>query len=149
MQALAFPSIKHHSTEQKSHLPQTTGTSSRLSEVILAGNSTQANLTLAMLAHLSHQHKAVAQANRWLTWICPMQVGKEALETFDFDVLGMRILHPKSESQIPTLMQAALNAGTSHTVAVQCTGFSSKLYPWLEQAATSGECDGLIIRPQY
>ena len=147
MSALAFSTARQESIKQQRSNGASRSTGSRISEVIIASNATQANLTLAMLAHLSHQYKTPQQANRWLTWICPIQMGKSALANFDFDVLGMRILHPKEESQIPKLMQAALNAGTSHTVAVQCTGFSHKLYPWLEQAADNGMSDGLIIRP--
>lgn len=121
---------------------------SRISEIILAGNNPQGDLTFAMLAHLSHQYKQAAEQGRWLTWICPMNIGKAALAEFNFDVLGLRILHPKSESQIPELMRHALNTGTSHTVVVHCQRFSSKLLPWLENAATKGHCQGLIIRPQ-
>ncbi len=147
MSALAFSTARPEHVKQQRNHSTSRSANCRISEVILAGNAAQANLTLAMLAHLSHQYKTSQQADRWLTWICPIQVGKEALANFDFDVLGMRILHPKHEGQIPELMQAALNAGTSHTVAVQCTGFSHKLYPWLEQAADHGMCDGIIIRP--
>ena len=121
---------------------------SRISEVILAGSNPQGDLTFAMIAHLSHQYKQAVEQGRWLTWICPMNIGKAALAAFNFDVLGLRILHPKSESQIPELMRHALNTGTSHTVVVHCQGFSSKLLPWLENAAAKGPCHGLIIRPQ-
>lgn len=127
---------------------QSTARPSKISEVILAGNNPQADLTFAMLAHLSHQHKSAEHQGRWLTWICPMLVSREALAQFNFDVMGLRILHPKTEAQIPQLMQDALNAGTSHTVVAHCQGISSKLFPWLENAAYAGDSAGLIIRPQ-
>ncbi len=126
----------------------TNHSNSRLSEIIVAGKNPQGDLTFAMLAHLSHKYKSQQEQGRWLTWICPMNIGKAALEEFNFDVLGLRILHPKSEEQIPTLLQDALAAGTSHTVVAHCQGFSYKLYPWLENAANQGRCNGLIIRPQ-
>ena len=77
-----------------------------------------------------------------------MLISREALAQFNFDVMGLRILHPKREADIPQLMQDALNAVTSHTVVAHCQGFSSKLFPWLENAAYAGDCSALIIRPQ-
>jgi cell division inhibitor SulA len=121
----------------------------KISEIILAGKNPHADLTLAMLAHLSHAYKFGAEKNRWLTWICPMHISKQALTHFNFDLLGLRILHPKTEAQIPQLMHHALNAGTSHTVVAHCQKISSKLFPWLEIAACKGDSTGLFIRPQH
>lgn len=123
-----------------------------VSEIIVATNalsSTQVDITFAMLAHLSHQHKCPESAGQWLTWICPVAIGKEALLKFNFDVLGLRILQPKHASEIPELMRRALLAGNSHTVVAHCQGISNKLLPDLENAAHQGRCNGLIIRPQH
>lgn len=149
MQALSLKQTNESPLNGRSS-PQdrTAGRISKVSEIILAGNNPQGDLTYAMLAHLSHQHKADDHEGRWLTWICPMLVSREALAQFNFDVMGLRILHPKREADIPQLMQDALNAGTSHTVVAHCQGISSKLFPWLENAAHSGDSSALIIRPQ-
>lgn len=125
--------------------PQSDPTPSGISEIILS-SGTHAKLTFAMLAHLSHAHKTVEHQNRWLTWVCPLHIGKEALAQFNFDVLGMRILHPKSPEDALKLFRDALAAGTSHTVVVHGQGFSSKYLPWLNNAATIGHCAGLVIR---
>ena len=122
-----------------------------ISEIIVVSgdnNNTQASLTFAMLAHLSHQHKSQAHLGQWLTWICPVAIGKDALQQFNFDLRGLRILQPKSESEIPHLMQKALAAGNSHTVVAHCNGINHKLMPWLEKTAHQHHCNGLIIRPQ-
>lgn len=116
-----------------------------ISEIIVS-SGTHAGLTFAMLAHLSHAYKTDEHRNRWLTWVCPMHIGKEALAQFNFDVLGMRILHPKSAEDALKLFRDALAAGTSHTVVAHGQGFSSKYMPWLSNAAAAGECSGLIIR---
>ncbi len=122
-----------------------------VSEIIVASSTlshTQADITFAMLAHLSHQYKKPESAGQWLTWICPITIGKEALQRFDFDVLGLRILQPKRASEIPHLMKRALATGNSHTVVVHCLGIHHKRLAELEEAARQGQCNGLIIRPQ-
>lgn len=116
-----------------------------VSEIIVSSGGHE-GLTLAMLAHLSHAYKTPAHHNRWLTWVCPMQLSKEALAQFNFDVLGMRILHPKSQEDALKLFRSALAAGTSHTVVIHGQGFSAKYIPWLNNAAAVGSCSGLIIR---
>lgn len=133
----------------KAHLkPKTSGSISEIIVVPRGINSTQTDLTFAMLAHLSHQHKSQENAGQWLTWICPVAIGKEALQKFNFDLTGLRILQPKTEGEIPILMQKALAAGNSHTVVAHCNGINAKLLPWLEETAYKSHCNGLIIRPQ-
>ncbi|WP_053981846.1 hypothetical protein [Marinagarivorans algicola] len=131
--------------------PSTQNRQGYISEIIVAGNAlnhTQTDITFAMLAHLSHQYKKPESAGQWLTWICPTGLGKEALQRFDFDVLGLRILQPKQAPEIPRLMERALAAGNSHTVVVHCQAISHKRLARLERAASQGRCNGLIIRPQ-
>lgn len=121
-----------------------------VSEIILA-NGASASLTFAMLAHLSHQYKSdlsQPESGRWLTWLCPQNIGKSALQQFHFDALGVRVLHPKNYDDIPSLMYKALAAGNSHTVVAHCEGIESDMAPWLEAAALEGNSKGLIIRPQ-
>ena len=119
-------------------------TNSRISEIILAG--ADSGMTLAMIAHLSHQYK---HDGRWLTWICSTQVGRSALAQYNFDLNGLRILIPTANYGVSDLMHKALRAGTSHTVVAYSTDTTLDMNSTsLTTSAHQGDCSGLIIHPQ-
>jgi cell division inhibitor SulA len=129
--------------------PNTHSASPRIGEILLSdslgASHPQNYMTLAMLAHLSHEHKKPSQHSRWLTWICCQSVSKTALMQFDFDLEGLRILHPKNTDSFFNLFQLALKAGTSHTVVLHSHRFTASQMFCLEQAAIVGQSRGLVI----
>lgn len=96
---------------------------------------------LPMIAHLSH-----LEADRWLTWINPNSIDKQALISYGADLGRIRLVHLNPHQTELWAVWEAMSAGNSHTVVASPGLTSAKQLAQLEQAADKGSCQGLMLR---
>jgi len=113
-----------------------------ITELIIAnGSPEQAALLMPMIAFLSRSCK-----DRWVTWIAPLHVSRDFLESFGVDARYIRLVHCHNEASRLWITWEALSAGNSHTVISSPGKLSEKELKLLEQAAAAGQCQGLLLR---
>lgn len=113
-----------------------------ITELIIANASPEhAALLMPMIAYISQSCK-----NRWVTWIAPLHVTRDFLESYGVDTRFLRLIHCADESRRLWITWEALAAGNSHTVISSPGKLTAKELKQLEQAATTGECQGLLLR---
>jgi len=123
--------------------PSQTGTARcGITELIIANSSPeQAALLMPMIAFLTQ-----SCADRWLTWIAPLHLSREFLESFGVDTRFVRLVHCKDEANRLWITWEALAAGNSHTVISSLGKLTDKELKQLESAAYQGQCQGLMLR---
>ena len=113
-----------------------------ITELIIANASPeQAALLMPMIAFISQSCK-----NRWVTWIAPMHVTREFLQSYGVDIRFLRLIHCVDETRRLWITWEALAAGNSHTVISSPGKLSDKELKQLESAAHKGQCQGLLLR---
>lgn len=113
-----------------------------ITELIIANASPeQAALLMPMIAFLTQ-----SCANRWVTWIAPQHLSREFLESFGVDTRYVRFIHCSDEASRLWITWEALAAGNSHTVIASPGKLTDKELKQLEQAASQGNCQGLLLR---
>lgn len=113
-----------------------------ITELIIANASPeQASLLMPMIAFLSQ-----GCADRWVTWIAPLHVSREFLESYGVDTRFVRLIHCSDEASRLWITWEALAAGNSHTVISSPGKLSDKELKQLESAAYQGQCQGLLLR---
>ncbi|WP_370978498.1 hypothetical protein [Agaribacterium sp. ZY112] len=117
-----------------------------LSELIVpAWQETTAELTMPMLAHLSHQ-----SGNRWLTWIGSKLPSKTELDAYGFNQRTLRLMRSKDDAENLWMMWETLNTGTSAFVVAFFDDKNCRIHrqerSHLEQACYSGNARALLIQ---
>lgn len=125
------------------HLQQTTQKpGAGVTEVVLPHqDQSQLDLVLPMLAYLSRQAK-----DRWFTWVAPKGISKASMEAYGFDLSKVRLIHTRNEEETLWVLWQALAEGNSEAVVASPGKLSEKALDKLEQAAVSGNSQGLLIR---
>jgi cell division inhibitor SulA len=132
----------NRSLQQKQSNPNT-----GVTEVVLPGDiesrksEAQLTMVLPMLAHLSHQAK-----DRWFSWIAPKGISKQILNDYGFDLSKVRLIHTRSEEETLWVLWQALAEGNSEAVVASPGRLTDKAFNSLEQAASYGNSQGLLIR---
>jgi cell division inhibitor SulA len=115
---------------------------SGITELIIAsGSPEQAALLMPMIAYLSQSCK-----NRWVTWIAPLHVSREFLQSYGVDTRFLRLIHCDDEARRLRITWDALAAGNSHTVISSPGKLTDKEFKQLENAAYQGQSQGLLLR---
>jgi cell division inhibitor SulA len=115
---------------------------SGITELIIANTSPeQVSLLMPMIAFLSQSCE-----QRWVTWIAPLHLTREFLESYGVDTRYLRLIHCDDEASRLWITWEALSAGNSHTVISSPGKLSEKEFKQLEQAAYEGQCQGLLLR---
>ena len=115
---------------------------SGITELIIAsGSPEQAALLMPMIAYLSQSCK-----NRWVTWIAPLHVNRDFLQSYGVDTRFLRLIHCSDEVSRLWITWEALAAGNSHTVISSPGKLTDKEIKQLENAAYQGKCQGLLLR---
>ncbi|MET0378497.1 MAG: SulA-like leucine-rich domain-containing protein [Spongiibacteraceae bacterium] len=120
----------------------------RISEFVFPRNSEAdarplpLSLILSMLGHLSH-----SSDSRWLSCIgLPHTSKKECLQS-GLDWQRFLQVFPSNKVAVLELTERVLQAGRSHTVVAWLpASLSDKDLARLENAATMGNCQGILIR---
>ena len=113
-----------------------------ITELIIAnGTLEHAAILMPMIAFISHSCK-----DRWVTWIVPLHVTREYLESYGVDTRFLRLIHCTDESSRLWITWESLAAGNSHTVISSPGKLSEKELKQLEAAAHQGLCQGLLLR---
>lgn len=113
-----------------------------ITELIIAnGAPEQAALIMPMVAFLSQSCK-----NRWVTWVAPLHVSRDFLESYGVDTRFLRLIHCADEVRRLWITWEALAAGNSHTVISSPGKLNDKELKQLENAAYQGQCQGLLLR---
>jgi cell division inhibitor SulA len=113
-----------------------------ITELVIANTKDQYQLwLLPMIAHLSQ-----LENDRWLTWINPSAIDKQALITFGANLERIRLIHLSPTQTKLWAIWEAMSAGNSHTVVASPGVISDKQLKHLEQAANKGLCQGLLLR---
>ncbi len=130
----------NRSFQQKPSNPNT-----GVTEVVLPGDigsrAAQLAMVLPMLAHLSRQAK-----DRWFSWIAPQGISKQMLNDYGFDLSKVRLIHTRSEEDTLWVLWQALSEGNSEAVVASPGKLTDKAFSSLEQAASYGNSQGLLIR---
>lgn len=122
--------------------PQAAVVTTGITELIIANtNPEQVSLLMPMIAFLSQ-----SCADRWVTWIAPLHVSREFLESYGVDTRFVRLIHCSDEASRLWITWEALAAGNSHTVISSPGKLSEKELKQLESAAMQGQCQGLLLR---
>ena len=119
----------------------TTGVGGITELIIANGSPEQAALIMPMIAFLSQSCK-----NRWVTWIAPLHVTREFLESYGVDIRFLRLIHCADETRRLWITWEALAAGNSHTVISSPGKLNDKELKQLENASYQGQCQGLLLR---
>lgn len=115
---------------------------SGITELIIAsGSPEQAALLMPMIAYLSQSCK-----NRWVTWIAPLHVTRDFLQSYGVDTRFLRLIHCSDEASRLWITCEALLVGNSHTVISSPGKLTDKEFKQLENAAHQGRCQGLLLR---
>lgn len=123
--------------QQRQHV-KTSG----ITELIIANSSPeQVSLLMPMIAFLSQSRE-----ERWVTWIAPLHLTREFLESYGVDTRYLRLIHCDDEASRLWITWEALSAGNSHTVISSPGKLTEKEFKQLEQAAYEGQCQGLLLR---
>lgn len=101
----------------------------------------QAALLLPMIAWLSHN-----SAGRWISWVTSTNITRQLLEKFGVNTRNLRIIHCTDDQQARWITWEALARGNSHTVIASPGKLNDIEFAELEQAANSGQCQGILIR---
>lgn len=113
-----------------------------ITELVITNSQDQYQLwLLPMIAHLSRLDN-----DRWLTWINPSAIDKQALVTYGADLERIRLVHLNPQQTDLWAIWEAMSAGSSHTVVATPGLVSEKQLQQLEQAANRGLCQGLLLR---
>ncbi len=113
-----------------------------VTELVLTNDTPeQLSLIMPMIAFLSNYNK-----DRWITWISPHNISRQALEYYGVNTQYIRVIHCNEKLNILWVMREALAAGNSHTVISNLGRLSDKDLNQLEVAATKGKCQGLLLR---
>lgn len=142
----AHPNTASYSTQStrttRSVAKQQSTLAGKITEIVVQGQSlTSAPILLPLLAHLSGDQ-------RWLTWVAPqMDLPKTSLIDAGIDLNKVRVLQSELLEKQLRLACKALEAGTSHAVAIwPQPSLSIKDINLLESAAKQGQCHCIIIR---
>ena len=115
---------------------------SGITELIIANAlPEQATLLMPMIAFISQ-----SCADRWVTWIAPVHMTREFLESFGVDTRYLRLVHCNDEARRLWITWEALAAGNSHTVISSPGKLTEKELKQLEAAAHMGQSQGLLLR---
>lgn len=115
---------------------------SGITELIIANASPeQVSLLMPMIAFLSQGCE-----ERWVTWIAPLHLTREFLESYGVNTRYLRLIHCDDEASRLWITWEALAAGNSHTVISSPGKLTEKEFKQLEQAACEGQCQGLLLR---
>ena len=115
---------------------------SGVTELVLASDSPeQLALLLPMIAFLGSTCK-----DRWITWIAPHNINRKLLESYGINTRFIRVIHCQDLPTQLWITWEALSAGNSHTVISSPGKLSDKELLQLENAATKGNCRGLLLR---
>jgi cell division inhibitor SulA len=115
---------------------------SGITELIIANSSPeQVSLLMPMIAFLSQSCE-----ERWVTWIAPLHLTREFLESYGVNTRYLRLIHCDDEASRLWITWEALSAGNSHTVISSPGKLTDKEFKQLEQAAYQGQCQGLLLR---
>ncbi len=113
-----------------------------ITELIIAnGSPDQVALLMPMIAFISQSCKS-----RWVTWIAPLHVTREFLQSFGVNTNFLRLIHCSDEASRLWITWEALAAGNSHTVISSPGKLTDKELKQLENAAYQGRCQGLLLR---
>lgn len=116
--------------------------SSGVTELVLtSGAPEQLALLLPMIAFLSN-----SCSDRWITWVAPHNVTRELLESYGVSTRCIRLIHSPDPRNALWITWEALAAGNSHTVIASPGKLTDKELTQLEVAATTGNCQGLLLR---
>jgi len=116
--------------------------SSGITELIIANAlPEQASLLMPMIAFISQ-----SCVDRWVTWIAPMHMTREFLESYGVDTRYLRLVHCNDEARRLWITWEALAAGNSHTVISSPGKLTEKELKQLEAAAHLGQSQGLLLR---
>lgn len=111
-----------------------------ITEIVLP-NCKGLSLLMPTLAHLSR-----LTGERWFTWMPHQRVTKASLQSYEFDLTKIRLIHPSCESQSFSFLWEALAQGNSQTVVASPGRLTERQINQLEQAAQIGQCTGLLVR---
>lgn len=127
---------------RRSDLNQNAAVNCGITELIIANASPeQVSLLMPMIAFLSQ-----GCVDRWVTWIAPLHVSREFLESYGVDTRFVRLIHCSDEASRLWITWEALTAGNSHTVISSPGKLTDKELKQLENAAYQGQCQGLLLR---
>ena len=113
-----------------------------ITELIIPNSTPEyAALLMPMIAYITQSSK-----NRWVTWIAPLHVTRDFLESYGVNTHCLRLIHCCDEARRLSITDEALTAGNSHTVISSPGKLTAKELRQLEFAATKGQCQGLLLR---
>lgn len=113
-----------------------------ITELIIAnGSSEHTAFLMPMIAFISQSCK-----NRWVTWIAPVHLTRDFLQSYGVDTQFLRLIHCADEARCLWITWDALAAGNSHTVIASPGKLADKELKQLEDAAFQGQCQGLLLR---
>ena len=121
--------------------PQVKPTSGITELIIANALPEQASLLMPMIAFISQ-----SCADRWVTWIAPIHMTREFLESFGVDTRYLRLVHCSDEDRRLWITWEALAAGNSHTAISSPGKLTEKELKQLEVAALMGQSQGLLLR---
>lgn len=109
--------------------------------VIGRGHVDYRNLLLPTLAWQTHHNK-----QRWVTWIASQFISKTMLEEYQVNLSSLRmIVDSHSDYSSFKLLLTALKNNRSSMVIASLPSLTSNQHRELEQAATQGDCQALIL----
>ena len=115
---------------------------SGITELIVANAAPeQAAIIMPMLAFISK-----SCVDRWVTWIAPRHVSRALLASFGVDIRFLRLIHCSAEQSSLWIIWEALAQGNSHTVIASPGKLTDKELKQLENAASKGGCQGVLLR---
>ena len=117
--------------------------SRQITEMVLpAASELEAHIVLPVIAHLSHNDQ-----QRWLTWVGPFCLSRQACESFQIHWQSLLQIFPRHHNSNVELICRALKSGKSHTVAGYIQQpLNQQEMLMLEQAAEAGQSQALLIR---
>ena len=111
----------------------------KIAEIVVANNSSQA-LLMSIIATFSRYNK------RWLTWITDKVPSKQQLLTYGVNLKTLRLIYVNPYQDSCWLTWEALAQGNSHTVIAELGKLAGQDVHAMENAASLGDAQGIIIR---
>ena len=109
--------------------------------VVGKGHVDYRNLLLPTLAWQTHHNK-----QRWVTWIASQFMSKGMLEEYQVNLSSLRmIVDSHSDYSSFKLLLTALKNNRSSMVIASLPSLTDTQHRELEQAATQGDCQALIL----
>lgn len=99
------------------------------------------HLVLPTLACMSQ-----SAGTRWFTWLPPAGLTRELLLEFGFKLSSIRLIHPRSASEIFSLTRQALLEGNSSIVVSSPGALTDRQLTCLESASITGNTTGFLMR---